>query len=89
MYVWTRAPAQLQSQNLRSSPVEHGHIEVPGLSQFALIPGGAISHFLSIDTPGEVVSDRMNVSKDVIDDDYDSRSEREKMELRRKYLNNI
>jgi len=50
---------------------------------------GAITHFLSIDTPGEVVSDRMNVSKDVIDDHYDSRSEREKMELRRKYLDNI
>lgn len=50
---------------------------------------GAITHFLSIDTPGEVVSDRMNVSKDVIDDHYDTRSEREKMELRRKYLNNI
>lgn len=50
---------------------------------------GAITHFLGMDTRADVVSDRMDVSKDVIDEHYDSRSEREKMELRREYLNNI
>lgn len=50
---------------------------------------GAITHYLGMDTRPEVVSDRMDVSKDVIDEHYDSRSEREKMELRRRYLDNI
>lgn len=50
---------------------------------------GAITHFLDIDTPGQVVSDRMNVSKDVIDEHYDTRSEHEKMQLRRGYLDDF
>lgn len=50
---------------------------------------GAITHFLDVDTPGEVISDRLDVSKDVIDEHYDGRTEREKMELRRRYLDNI
>lgn len=50
---------------------------------------GAITDFLNADTPAEVVSDRMDVSQRVIEDHYDSRSAREKMELRRKYLDNI
>lgn len=50
---------------------------------------GAITHFLNMDTRADVVSDRMDVSKEVIDEHYDSRSEREKMDLRREHLNNI
>ncbi|QFU82597.1 tyrosine-type recombinase/integrase [Natronorubrum aibiense] len=50
---------------------------------------GAITHHLTEDVPIEVVSDRMNVSRDVLDQHYDRRSEEVKVEQRREYLSNI
>lgn len=50
---------------------------------------GSITHFLSNDVPVEIVSDRMNVSRDVLDEHYDKRSEAVKLEQRRSYLGNI
>lgn len=50
---------------------------------------GAITAHLLDDVPVEIVSDRMNVSQDILDRHYDRRSPREKMEQRREYLRNI
>lgn len=50
---------------------------------------GAITHYRKSDVPAKVVSDRMNVSEKVLEEHYDFRSEREKMEQRRGYLDNI
>lgn len=50
---------------------------------------GSITHFLSQDVPVEIVGDRMNVSRDVLDEHYDQRSEDVKLEQRRGYLDNI
>jgi len=50
---------------------------------------GSITHFLREGLPEKVVSDRANVSEDVLDKHYDSRSQLEKMNQRRAHLNNI
>ena len=50
---------------------------------------GSITNFLSNDVPVEVVSDRMNVGKKVLDMHYDKRSEEVKVEQRRGYLNQL
>jgi integrase len=50
---------------------------------------GSITHFLTSDVPVEVVSDRMNVGRKILDKHYDKRSEEVKLEQRREYLNNI
>jgi hypothetical protein len=44
---------------------------------------------LNSDVPKEVVSDRANVTAGILDEHYDRRSQHEKMEQRREYLNNI
>jgi site-specific recombinase XerD len=50
---------------------------------------GSITHFLTNDVPVEIVGDRMDVSRKVIDKHYDRRPEEVKLEQRRRYLDNI
>lgn len=50
---------------------------------------GSITHYLSEDVPVEIVSDRMNVSRRVLSEHYDKRSDEVKLEQRRGYLDNI
>lgn len=50
---------------------------------------GSITHYLTQDIPIEVVSDRMNVSRKVLDTHYDKRSEEVKLEQRRGYVDDI
>ncbi|MCF2164871.1 tyrosine-type recombinase/integrase [Halobacterium salinarum] len=49
----------------------------------------AITHFLSSDIPQQVIEDRMNVSAKVLDEHYDKRSEEQKVEQRRGYLDGV
>lgn len=50
---------------------------------------GSITHHLSEDVPEKIVGDRMNVSLDVLEKHYDRRSEEEKAEQRRDYLDGV
>lgn len=50
---------------------------------------GSITHFLTNDVPVDIVGDRMNVSRDVLQEHYDERSPEVRTEQRRKYLDNI
>lgn len=50
---------------------------------------GGITHALSEDWPMKAVGDRANVSEQVLEQHYDRRSEKEKMEQRREYLNRL
>ncbi|WP_226479977.1 tyrosine-type recombinase/integrase [Natrinema amylolyticum] len=49
----------------------------------------AITDHLNSDVPKDVVSDRMNVSQKVLDKHYDARTEEEKANTRKQYLDNI
>lgn len=50
---------------------------------------GSITYALNQEWPMKAVSDRANVSEGVLDEHYDRRTKREKMEQRRQYLENI
>jgi hypothetical protein len=49
----------------------------------------SITHFLTEDVPIQIVGDRMNVSRKVLEGHYDKRSEEIKLEQRRGYLDSI
>lgn len=50
---------------------------------------GAITDYLDSDIPADVISDRLDVQKRTLEDVYDYRSERQKMELRREYFDDL
>lgn len=50
---------------------------------------GAITHWLSSDVPEPAVGARGNLSAEVLSKHYDCRTERKKMEQRRKYLDDV
>lgn len=69
---------------------EYGHAsKCPSSVSSHAVRRGAITYFLTEDVPEKVVSDRMNVSREVLAVHYDQRSEEVKVEQRREYLEGV
>lgn len=66
-----------------------GYSKCPSNVSPHAIRRGSITHYLSEDVPEKVVSDRMNVGQDVLDKHYDKRTQEQKVEQRRGYLEDV
>lgn len=95
VYQWTR-PCVLGAECPHERDIEdceagdRGHYsKCPSSVSPHAIRRGSITHSLNSDWPETAVSGRANVSQTVLRRHYDSRSERERMEKRRGYLNNL
>jgi hypothetical protein len=65
------------------------YYDCPSVVSPHAIRRGSITHHLTEEIPEKVVSDRMNVGPEVLKKHYDQRTEEEKVEQRRPYLDNI
>ncbi|WP_459192051.1 tyrosine-type recombinase/integrase [Halosimplex sp. J119] len=95
VYKWTQpcrytgeCPHERDPMDCEARPRNHSSKCPSSLNPHA-IRRGSITHSLNNDMPDKVVSDRANVSSEVIEQHYDRRSEREKMEQRRGYLDDL
>ncbi len=68
----------------------YGHYsECPSSLSPHSIRRGSLTHQLREGVPEEIVSGRCNVSRDVLDQHYDRRTDREKMEQRREFIEKL
>ncbi|MGQ3412061.1 tyrosine-type recombinase/integrase [Natrinema sp. LN54] len=69
---------------------EYGHYsQCPSSLSPHTIRRGAITHQLREDIPEKIVSDRCDVSSEVLERHYDRRTDREKMEQRRDFIEDL
>ena len=95
VYQWTQ-PCQYGEKCPHDRDMENCHARERGLESQCpssvsphAIRRGSITDNLSNGMPDKVVSDRANVSPEILDHHYDQRSAQEKMEQRRQYLSNL
>lgn len=92
VYQWTR-PCEYTGECPHDEDLEsceyltrEGARDCPSSRSPHGIRRGSITRHLREGVPREVVVDRMNVSREVLDLHYDERTEREKMQIRREFL---
>lgn len=95
VYRWTRpcaygkeCPHDREPETCEGSG-EHAASKCPTSVSPLAIRRGSITYSPNQDMPDKIVSDRANVSPRVIEQHYDRRTEREKMEQRRDYLDDL
>jgi len=86
---WTECPHNRSPSECDAAGKQRKASDCPSSRSGHPIRRGSITHHLRKDIPEKVVSDRCNVSSDVLDRHYDRRSEDEKAEQRRQYLEDI
>ena len=87
--VFSTCPHGREEDECKAAQSSDYAYECPSSTAAHSVRRGAITHMLRNDVPDTVVSDRCNVSDEVIDQHYDRRTEHKKMEQRRGYLDNI
>jgi integrase len=80
-----RCPHNREFEDCEAQPTAYAHACPSSLSPHP-IRRGAITNHLQNDVPEKVVSDRMDVGPDVLDQHYDQRTKKEKLEQRRQFL---
>lgn len=96
LYRWTR-PCELGLECPHDRDVDtcdaansrKHYAECPSTKSPHAVRRGSITWHLREGAPEEVVSDRMNASREVLEKHYDERTERERMEQRRELLDQI
>ncbi|ARS91254.1 tyrosine-type recombinase/integrase [Natrarchaeobaculum aegyptiacum] len=96
VYMWSRpckygadCPHDRDPDDCSSANERYSASECPSSISPHAVRRGSITHWLREEIPQPVVSDRADVSADVLDAHYDERTSLEKMEQRRKFLDNI
>ncbi|UPW01657.1 site-specific integrase [Halorussus gelatinilyticus] len=82
-------PHDRDQDDCKAATNDNYSYECPSTTGPHSVRRGAITTHLNADVPREIVSDRAQVSESVLEKHYDGRSEREKMEQRRGFLDNI
>jgi len=96
VYRWTRpcqykgnCPHERELDSCEALTDKGGASKCPSSVSPHAVRRGSITHHLTEDVPETVVSDRMNVSKRILSEHYDRRSEEVKVEQRRAYLEDL
>jgi site-specific recombinase XerD len=95
-YRWTRpcvlgkeCPHERDPDTCDAALYREHWAECPSARSPHAVRRGSITWHLREGAPEEVVSDRMNASRDVLEEHYDKRTERERMQLRRDLLSKL
>jgi integrase len=87
--MWGNCPHDRDPSTCNAAARQRDAKDCPSTVSGHPIRRGAITRHLREDVPEKVVSDRCNVSPDVLDEHYDRRTEDEKAEQRREYVDGL